>query len=243
MPVSFILPAHNEERLVGRAVSSIRHAADELKLDYEIVVANDASTDRTSEIAAACGARVVTGEARQIAATRNLGARAATGDRLIFVDADSAVTTELVRQTIKVFDEGCAGGGSRCAFDGEIPTWAKIIARLVLPLYARAGLTPGAYIFATRDAFDAVGGFDESLFGGEEVFMARALRKQGRFVIVGAAVLTSGRKLRAHSGREIGGVLVRLMLKGRKGVMQRDGLGLWYDPRSDDPGCPESANS
>ena len=239
MHVSFVLPAHNEARLIGRAVTSIRAAADELALDYEIVVANDASTDETATIAAACGARVVEGHARQIAATRNLGANASTGARLIFVDADSAVSTELLRQTIEAFEHGCAGGGARCRFDGEIPVWARLVARLVLPVYAWVGLTPGAYIFATRDAFDAVGGFDEALFGGEEVFLARALRRQGTFIVVRAAVLTSGRKLRMHTGREIGGVLARLMLRGKKGVMQRDGLELWYDRSGKDPGCPE----
>ena len=239
MHVSFVLPAHNEEQLIGRAVTSISNAADELELDYEIVVADDASTDGTAEIAESCGAIVVRGDARQIAATRNLGARRATGDRLIFVDGDSAVTTELVRRTIVAFEEGCAGGGSRCTFDGRIPAWAMAVAWLVLPLYAMAGLTPGAYVFATREAFDAVGGFDESVFGGEEVLFARAVRKQGKFRIVKASVLTSGRKLRTHSAAEIFGTLIRLSVRGKRGVARREGMDLWYGVRSPDPGGPD----
>jgi hypothetical protein len=84
-------------------------------------------------------------------------------------------------------------------------------------------------------AFRAAGGFDERLFGAEEAALSRALRRQGRFVVLRECVTTSGRKLRAHSAREILGFLARLALAGPKGVQQRKGLEIWYGERRPDP--------
>ena len=67
--------------------------------------------------------------------------------------------------------------------------------------------------------------------------LSRALKRQGRFVVLREAVTTSGRKLRAHSGWEILGVLTRLALRGPKSVRQRHGLEIWYERRED----PEAA--
>jgi hypothetical protein len=85
------------------------------------------------------------------------------------------------------------------------------------------------------EAFGAAGGFDETLFGAEEAAMSRALRRQGRFVILRESVTTSGRKLRAHSGREVLGILLRLALAGPKAVRRRDDLAIWYGERRADP--------
>jgi GT2 family glycosyltransferase len=102
-------------------------------------------------------------------------------------------------------------------------------------LYRAAGLAAGCFVFATRDAFEAAGGFDESLFGGEEVFLSRRLRRHGRFVLLREPVLTSGRKLRAYSGWEILRALTAIASRGIHGVRTREGLDIWYGPRRDDP--------
>jgi len=65
--------------------------------------------------------------------------------------------------------------------------------------------------------------------------MSQALRRQGRFVVLRESVTTSGRKLRAYSGREFLGIMLRLALAGRKGVRRREGLGNWYGERRADP--------
>jgi len=237
--VSFIIPAYNEEALLPRCVRSIQTAAAKNELAYEVLVADDASDDRTTEIAKALGCKVVTKHNRQIAATRNTGVAASKGDLLIFVDADSQVDGTLVGQTLRAIDAGAIGGGAHCKFDGQLPRWARVVGGVFLPLYALAGLTPGAYIFAVRQAFEAAGGFNERVFGGEEVLLARALKRQGRFTIVRAAVITSGRKLRAYTGREILSIMLRLARGGPKGIRTRDGMDMWYGPRRQDPGCPE----
>ncbi|HUH90611.1 MAG TPA: glycosyltransferase family 2 protein, partial [Lysobacter sp.] len=93
--ISFIVPAHDEQRLIADTLEAIHAAACGVGLgierDYEIVVVDDASTDRTAEIAIDHGARVVHVSHRQIAATRNAGAREARGDFLFFIDADTLI--------------------------------------------------------------------------------------------------------------------------------------------------------
>src|ERR1043166_9115673 len=86
--ISFIVPAFNEEALIGKTVDAL-HAAARPFGEYETIAVDDASTDGTAHIAQEHGARVVGVALRQIAATRNAGARHAKGDIFIFVDADT----------------------------------------------------------------------------------------------------------------------------------------------------------
>jgi hypothetical protein len=111
-----------------------------------------------------------------------------------------------------------------------------LLVALVAPIYRSLGLAAGCFLFCTQTAFQAVGGFDETLYAGEEAFLSRTLRGQGRFVVLREQVSTSGRKLRAHSGRETLGTLMRLALGGRKAMGQRTGLEIWYGKRRKDPG-------
>jgi glycosyltransferase involved in cell wall biosynthesis len=233
--ISVVIPAYNEERLLGATLAAVHAAAPAAGEPYEVVVADDASTDRTAAVAERGGARVVHVRHRQIAATRNAGARAAAGDLLIFVDADTLVTAAAVRGAIAALRGGAAGGGAALRFDDPVPRYARLLLPAVNRLYRAAGLASGCFLFCTRPAFEAAGGFDETLFGAEELAMSRALRRQGRFVVLRDAVTTSGRKLRAYSGREILTTLCRLGVRGWAGVRDRGGMDIWYGDRRDDP--------
>lgn len=232
---SFIIPAHNEERLLGGTLEAIALAVRELGDRIEVIVVDDASTDRTAAVAREHGAFVVSVNVRQIAVARNAGAKEARGGMLFFVDADTTVTADAVRVAIAAMRSGAVGGGAAFRFDGRVPLWGRVMTAVAVPLYRALNLASGCFLFCTRTAFDAVGGFDETLFAAEEAAMSQALGRQGRFVVLRECVTTSGRKLRAYSGRETLGVLMRLALGGRAGVRRRDGLGIWYDERRADP--------
>jgi len=238
--VSFIIPAYNEAQLLGSTLSAIEQAARALRLTYEVIVVDDASVDRTAEVARARGARVIPVNYRQIAATRNAGAREAAGEWLVFVDADTTISEAVLREAIAALTTGAVGGGCLVRFDGRVPRYGRVLIALVLPVYRALGLAAGCFLFCTRQAFDAVGGFDERLFAAEEAVLSRALRRRGRFVLLRTAVMTSGRKLRAHSAREVMGTLLRLAITGPKAVRQRDGLELWYGQRRADPEIHDS---
>src|SRR5215212_5498497 len=90
--LSFVIPAYNEEFELGRTLASIRTAAESIGRQYEIIVVDDASTDATPRIARDAGATLVQIQRRQIAASRNAGARAAHGDILFFIDADTRIS-------------------------------------------------------------------------------------------------------------------------------------------------------
>jgi len=233
--ISFIVPAYNEEALLGSTLTAITAAAGSLDESFEMVVADDASTDRTAAVATECGARLVTVNHRQIAATRNAGARAAAGDLLIFVDADTIVTAAAVQAAVRAMRDGAVGGGCAFNFDGRLPHYGKFMAAIATPLYRVFGLASGCFLFCTRQAFDAVNGFNEELFGAEEADISRRLNRQGHFVVLRESVTTSGRKLRTHSAYEILGVLARLALSGGKAVRQRSGMEVWYGERRTDP--------
>ena len=233
--ISFVVPAYNEELLLGATLRGLHAAAQTLGESYEIIVVDDASTDRTVAVAEEHGARVVQVACRQIAGARNAGGRAAQGDFLIFVDADTRVNPPVVRAAIEAMRNGAVGGGCNFEFDGRVPLWARL---LIFPsrwLYWVARLASGAFLFCTRQAFDAAGGFNAELYAAEEAAMSRALRRQGRFVVLRESVVTSGRKLRAYSAGEILGLLSRLALTGGQGVRKREGLDIWYGARREDP--------
>lgn len=237
--LSFVIPAHNEQPLLGRTLSALTDAARASGQPFEVVVVDDGSTDCTAEVARAYGARVVAVDYRQIAATRNAGARETCGDVLIFVDADTMVTGDAIRAAIEAMRGGAVGGGCAFRFDGRLPIYGRLLQALASPLYRVLGLASGCFLFCTRDAFRSVGGFDERLFGAEEAALSRALWRRGRFVVLREVVTTSGRKLRAYSPREILGLLARLALTGSKSLRRRDGLDVWYGERRTDPESSE----
>jgi glycosyltransferase involved in cell wall biosynthesis len=232
--ISFIVPAHNEEALLGRTLTALHEAASALGGPYEIIVANDASTDRTGQIAAEHAAQVIDIDRRQIAAARNAGAQAARGVILFFVDADTAVTPRVLAAAVQAVQGGAVGGGAAVRFDGPVPLYAKLLERCVLPIVLPLfRLAPGCFLFCTRQSYAAVSGFDEALFAGEEVVFTHRLKRQGRFVLLREFVITSARKLRTRSALELAAIGLRLAVGGHQSLRRREGLEFWYGPREE----------
>jgi len=154
---------------------------------------------------------------------------------LIFVDADTLVNATVVWKAVQTLRAGAVGGGAAIRFDDPVPLWARVLLPLTVGVFRLARLACGCFLFCSRQAFEAVGGFNEKLFGAEELAMSQALKNQGRFVILRDAVTTSGRKLRAYSGWEILSVLGYLSLRGWNSVRDRRGMDIWYGDRRKDP--------
>ena len=233
--ISFIIPAYNEEQCLLETIDALHQAGLALGEAYEVLVADDGSTDKTAAIAAGKGALVVSVAHRQIAATRNSGAMASTGEFLIFIDADTLVNPQVVQFAVKAMRQGAVGGGAGMLFDEPTPFYARLMLRVVVHVFRWLGVATGCYLFCTRTAFVAVGGFDEKYFGAEEIVMSRALKRQGRFVILKQAVTTSARKLRTYSVYEQILFMTRMALRGTKSLKQRKGMEFWYAERRADP--------
>ena len=99
--VSFIVPAHNEAQIIQATVAALHESARGVGDPYEILVVDDASTDGTADLARRAGATVVPATLRHIAAARNVGGRAAKGDELLFVDADTWVPGDTAPNPIR----------------------------------------------------------------------------------------------------------------------------------------------
>jgi glycosyltransferase involved in cell wall biosynthesis len=229
--LSIIIPAWNEERELPATLGQIRAVLAELDRSSEIIVVDDSSTDRTAEIARSFGARVERVEKRQIAAVRNAGAAVAGGRYLVFIDADTRVPYATLAAALRELDGGAVGGGAAVRMDGAVPAllWPSLM--LFMLVWWWLGHAAGCFVWCRRDAFQRIGGFDERFFASEEIWISKALKAEGRFVIVDPAVESSGRKMRL--GRPLGllAYAIRLILRGPGGWQRREGLELWYDGR------------
>jgi hypothetical protein len=126
-------------------------------------------------------------------------------------------------------DDGAAGGAAPTRFDAAAPLYAHLLLWWFGLLMRLPGIAGGAFMFCTREAFDATGGFDEKLFGAEDAAMCWALKRQGRFVVLWQWVVTSGRRMRGVRGLRMLAGLVRMaflpgMLKRRSRVRK-----IWYE--------------
>jgi glycosyltransferase involved in cell wall biosynthesis len=227
--ISFIVPAYNEEHELAATLSAIRAAADGARQPYEIIVVDDGSTDATPEIASDAGAKVIPIDRRQIAASRNAGGRAAQGEYLFFVDADTRINRAHVSGGLAALEGGYAGGGARVAMDGFVPFWGRLLLRGFASVYFGLNLGAGAFLFTTRRNFDVIGGFDEQYFAGEEVYFSLELKKLGGFKVLREPVVTSARKLRMYPAKHFLPKFFGVIFRGRRGVRSREKLSLWYD--------------
>src|SRR6185503_10199525 len=116
--ISRVIPAYNEERFLPRLLDSVDVARQRYARGadaVEVIVADNASTDRTAEIALARGCRVAPVAKRSIAAARNAGGRAALGEIVCFIDADSRIhpdTFDAIDRAMR--SDRIVGGATGC---------------------------------------------------------------------------------------------------------------------------------
>jgi glycosyltransferase involved in cell wall biosynthesis len=242
--ISFIVPAHNEQACLPSTLRAIHESARSLNQPYEIIVVDDASSDATAEIARENNTRVVSVNHRQIAATRNSGGSAANGERLFFVDADTVINPRAVAAALRAMDKGAVGGGAPAWIDKNevVPLYLRLIGPFALIMPKLVGFSGGAFMFCTREAFQATGGFNERLFWGEESLFALALKREGWFAGLWESVLTSGRRFRKISGLQFLAGGARMIFSPLKSFTRRTfGEKVWYDSnRDDDDKMPSS---
>jgi GT2 family glycosyltransferase len=155
---------------------------------------------------------------------------------LLFVDADTTVNQAAVRAAIRAMRKGAVGGGCGFRFGGDLPLYGRLLSAGAIPLYRALRVASGCFLFCTRQAFHAVGGFDEKVYRGEEAVMSWRLGRHGRFVVLRETVTTSGRKLRTYSALEFLVLAVRAAFAGPNGIRQRERWEIWYGVRRPDPG-------
>ncbi|MFP4259961.1 MAG: glycosyltransferase [Opitutales bacterium] len=231
---SIIIPAYNEADELPATLRAVRRALATQSARGEVIVVDNNSTDGTAEVARQCGAdRVVFEPVNQIARARNAGGRVAVAGQLIFVDADTRISSELLTESLRRMTGGDVGGGAVIRFEGEISRVGCFAIGLWERISRLTKTAAGSFVFCRKEAFDAVGGFDESLYAGEELRFSRQLktwgrpRSQGFRIITDWPAETSARKLEWYSSLRILGWMCFMMLFPFA-VRWRRFCGFWY---------------
>ena len=241
MRVSVVLPAFNEEKLLPAALAAVREAASAFTArgwEWECVVCDNNSTDGTAAVARAAGATVIFEPVNQIGRARDAGARVATGEWLVFIDADSTPSAELFADIAERIASGRAlGGGSTVELEPGTPRYARFVCGLWNLCSRLAGWAAGSCVWVEAAAFRAAGGFGTEYYAGEEVFLSRRLktlaRRSGRrFVILADHPLrTSSRKLKLYTLTEAGRFFFRMLFTAGRAAKRPDACHIWYDGR------------
>ena len=240
MRISIVIPAFNEERLIGETLVHVRAALAAFTRRgwaAELIVCDNNSTDGTAAVARAAGATVVFEPVNQIGRARNRGAEAAAGDWLVFVDADSHPSGELFDAVAARIESGrCLAGGCTVKLAGHYPVANFVIRLWNITSRVRRWMA-GSFIFCETRAFRKVGGFNNELFASEEIDLSKRLQKlaraEGKKIVIlhRQSILTSARRLHLYTPREHFRFLFRFALSGGKAVASREGCRPWYDGR------------
>ena len=240
MKVSVVVPAFNEERLLADSLRSIRSAMEvftQIGWRSELIVCDNNSTDRTAEIAREAGARVVFEPLNQIARARNAGARQASGDWIVFVDADSTPSRELFADVAAEIRAGLALAGGSTVFYASSHHGVALLIGLWNLLSRTMRWAAGSFIFCDAAAFREVGGFSEALYASEEIELfsrlKRLARRRGRKIAIlhRHPLRTSDRKLHLYSGWTFAGFTAKTIVSGGRTLRSRTDCHAWYDGR------------
>ena len=199
MKLSIIIPAYNEENYLPATLDAINAARTS---DTEVIVVDNQSTDSTRDVAVNRGAKVVTETERNIAKVRNTGAGAASGDVLVFIDADSIVRPGIFEKIVEAAsDQRCFGGSAAVEYE---PIEGRTLILWFTKLYPILGelmkMRGGALQFCRADIFRELGGFDATIYVGEDIDFGwrldRLARDRGSHTtfIEQPKVLTSSRR-------------------------------------------------
>jgi glycosyltransferase involved in cell wall biosynthesis len=240
LKISTIVPAFNEERRLGETLRHIDAALPSFHQrgwETELIVCDNNSTDKTPEIARAAGANVVFEPINQIARARNSGAAAATGNWLIFVDADSHPSPALFEGVAEQIAAGkCIAGGCTVKLDGYHPK-ANLMVGLWNGISRSLSWMAGSFIFCEASAFREIDGFSKELFAGEEIDLSirlkRIARKRRKRIVIlrQHPLLTSARKVHLYTFGEHLRFLIKASFFRTRTLSSREACFTWYDGR------------
>ena len=198
---SIVIPACDEESYLPACLDGIDRAARQLGDPVEVIVVDNGSRDRTGDIARERGALVVREATKCLSVVRNRGAAAASGKYLAFVDADTVMSDRMLVAIKNVLDSRrYIGGGVAHVRPDRISLGIVCSVVCFVPFALWRIRTSCTLFYTTPEAFNAIGGFDESLYAVEDIDFGKRLRRLGKQRglryknLVRAHVTTSSRK-------------------------------------------------
>jgi glycosyltransferase involved in cell wall biosynthesis len=244
MRLSVVIPAFNEAKYLPRSLSSLRQAelflVDRTSDSTEIIVVDNASTDATAAVAQEFGIQVISESRRGIAIARNAGAGLATGEVLVFLDADYRVLPSFLARIAHAYsvESELRAAGVRVALEPwEIDPITRALGYATLAtIRALANMSFGVATFR-RECFDALGGYDEGVFGVEDLDILERLRKaqprgRDRYRVLNE-ILVYGSARGFYRGGRLGlGLMVSTYLRMMLSPASRRDMsrcGYWYE--------------
>ena len=187
--ISVIIPAFNEANQIAHTLAQTRKAAADSLL--EIIVVDCGSSDETVEIAEEAGA-IVLKSSKGRAVQMNYGAKAAKGEILYFLHADSVPPVNFDQQILEAIELGAVSGCFRLAFDHK--HWFLKANCWFTRFDSNAVRFGDQSLFVLKEAFARSGGFREDLLVMEDQEIIHRIKKEGKFIVLKDYVITSARK-------------------------------------------------
>ena len=193
MKISFIIPAYNEEKYISRCLESVILEAKRSSFDYEVIVVNNASSDKTKEVALSFSEVIVVDEPRKgISNARQAGLSASRGDLIVNFDADSLMPQGWSREIGEIFKDNsvvalsgpCIYHESSAAVNMLIRAYyffAFLIHIVNQDILKIGAVLQGGNSVLRRSALEKIGGYDTSIkFYGEDTDIAKRMSRVGR---------------------------------------------------------------
>ncbi len=190
---SIVVPTLNEEKRIADCLRAIR--AQRFEGNFEIIVSDGASEDKTVEIAKRYADKVVIEKVRSIAAERQRGALEARGKIIAFTDADSLADKNWLQEIYNCFRDKRVAGAYGPVFFHDGSGIEKIIVRITLPLYLRIMALLGMHspigsnLAIRKIVFEKSGGFNMALRTSEDLDLGKKIKKTGKFVYANKAIV------------------------------------------------------
>lgn len=195
MKLSVVIPTLNEEEYIGNLVKSVKNSNKSI----EVIVVDCVSDDQTQKIARDLGAKVIVSPIKGVAHQRNLGAKSAKGEIIIFLDADVSFGEDFIDSLVSQFKK--RGLDIACPFfltNSKNPLVWSLHFLFSFVFFVTQKIIPsgaGPCIITKKDFFLECGGFDESLTFEDVEFIRRAA-KNGRYGIINCAIAVSDRRFK-----------------------------------------------
>lgn len=200
---SIVVPTYNEEKYITDLLESVKRQTVK---PVEVILV-DASDDRTREIAAKYGAKVVNQDVRRVSWARKRGFEEAKGGIIISSDADTILADDYVEHVTSIFESSALAATFGPVYLHDGPALFKFFSRTLFSIFLRFSVLirrpnlNGMNFACTKEAYTKSGGFNSDMVTGEDVYLGSRLLKVGKIrYSSGAKVYTSARRINGMGG-------------------------------------------
>lgn len=232
---SIVIPAFNEENFLPNTLENVQKAMQQQKETGELIVVDNNSIDQTSSIAKQFGATVVFEKVNQIATARNAGGKKAHGEFIIFLDADTTLTPEILHKSLNLLKSGVAGGGITIQFNKKLANPYIVLVGLWNLFSKTFKIGAGCFIFCQKQAFDEIEGFNEKLYASEELYFCLNLKKWAKkhnkkvSIIHDISIVSSARKFEWFNPWQFWGLIFLIFFLPLFGFSKKMTKKWWYE--------------